>query len=68
MAAKIKPCPLCGARSCAVKVANRHWNIVCGRSVAIGCGLVLRGEHGVSRAKMVARWNSRTSERNSDGV
>lgn len=62
MADKMKPCPLCGRRAIAARVAHRQWNIACGRSVATGCGLVLFGDHGVSRAKVVERWNNRTVE------
>ncbi len=67
-ALKPEPCPLCGGVAVVVKPDYRRWNITCGKSAVSGCGLVLLGDYGVSRAKIVDRWNSRASERNSDGV
>lgn len=62
MAARIKPCPLCGGVAVVIKPDYRRWNVACGKSVVSGCGLVLFGDYGVSRAKMIARWNSRVVE------
>ncbi len=74
MAAKLKPCPLCGRRASATKVGPKQWNIHCGHPSEdelddrYGCGLVLFGDYNISRAKVVERWNNRASERNSDDV
>lgn len=63
----VEPCPLCGGRAHTVQPVIGVWNVGCGdeRSndprINSGCGLVLFGDDGISRAEMVRRWNRRSA-------